>query len=100
MFYLEGEITCGFLSWFSYLSWVSVVASLSFLWLLVDVRICVFKCLLAYLIKLIVKLCEAWGGYFRFSDLSAMCSGVRQRSHSMNKQAGKTRRLDKEVIHN
>ena len=38
---------------------VSVVVILSSSWFLVDVRICDFKRSLAYLIKLIVKLCEA-----------------------------------------
>jgi hypothetical protein len=37
----------------------SVVAILFSLWFLVDVRVCVFLCLLAYLIKLITKLSEA-----------------------------------------
>lgn len=37
----------------------SVMVILSSLWFLVDVRIYIFKHSFAYLIKLIVKLCEA-----------------------------------------
>lgn len=57
MFYLEREITCDFLSGFSYLSWIGGYFILSIVlgWY-EDL------CPLAYVIKLIVKLYEAWGG--------------------------------------
>lgn len=57
MFYLEREITCSFLSGFSSLSWIGGYFILSIVlgWY-EDL------CPLAYVIKLIVKLYEAWGG--------------------------------------
>lgn len=58
MFYSEREIVVSYQDLVIYHELVVFFSSLLFL---VDVRICVFKHPLAYLIKLIIKLCEAWG---------------------------------------
>lgn len=56
MFYSEREIVVSYQDLVIYHELVVFFSSLLFL---VDVRICVFKHPLAYLIKLIIKLCEA-----------------------------------------